>query len=95
VEVSAYTSRQEETDASPCTGADNTNICEFSGCAIATNDYPLGSILNLEKFGKCTVKDRMNARYTGRGNIDVYMGTDLKKALEFGRQNLKIKLLKS
>lgn len=90
-EMSAYTSRVEETDGSPCISADNTNICEFDGCVIATNDYPLGYEIEIENIGKCIVKDRMNSRYTGTGNIDLYMGMDLKKALDFGRQQVNIK----
>ena len=60
-EVSAYTSRPEETDSSPCISADNTNICEYEGCAVATNDYPNGTWLEIKGFGKCLVKDKMIA----------------------------------
>ena len=90
-EVSAYTSRTEETDGSPCISADNTNICEYKGCVIASNDYPLGSKIELEGVGECIVKDRMNSRYTGTGNMDLYMGMDLEKALAFGRKKVNIK----
>jgi len=93
VEVSAYTSRVSETDSSPCISASNKNICELDYCVIATNDYPLGAKIEIEGFGSCVVEDRMNSRYTGTGNIDIYMGMDLERALAFGRQRLNIKLL--
>lgn len=92
-EMSAYTSRIEETDASPCIGADNTNICEFSGCAVATNDYPFGTKIEIEDLGICVVKDVMAKRYTGTGNMDVYFGMDLKGAKKFGRKNLNYRII--
>jgi 3D (Asp-Asp-Asp) domain-containing protein len=90
VEMSAYTSRIEETDESPCISADGTNICEYDGCVVASNDYALGTKIVVEGFGECEVKDRMNSRYTGQGNMDIYFGMDLKGALEFGRKKIKI-----
>ena len=91
-EVSAYSPRVEETDGSPCISADNTNICEFEGCAIATNDYPLGSKIELKGFGECVVKDRMNSRYTGKGVIDVFMSS-YEEAINFGRQKLEFEVI--
>jgi 3D (Asp-Asp-Asp) domain-containing protein len=90
VEMSAYTSRVEETDDSPCISADGTNICEYDGCVVASNDYALGTKIVVEGFGECEVKDRMNSRYTGQGNMDIYFGMDLEGALEFGRKKIKI-----
>lgn len=92
-EMSAYTSRIAETDSSPCVGADNTNICEFSGCAVATNDYPFGTKIEIENLGICVVKDVMAKRYTGTGNMDVYFGMDLKGAKKFGRKNLNYRII--
>ncbi len=92
VSMSAYTSRVEETDSTPCISADGTNICKYDGCIVASNDYPFDTILDVEGFGKCVVKDRMSSRYTGTGNMDIYFRYDLEGALQFGRQNLKIKI---
>ena len=98
VEMSAYTSREQETDGSPCISADNSNICEYDGCVVASNDFPLQTIVNVDGFGECTVKDRMNSRYsflkTGQYNMDIYMKYDLQKALNFGRQKIDITLKK-
>lgn len=87
-EFSAYTSHVAQTDASPCISADNTNVCEYNGCVVATNDYEFDTILEIEGFGDCIVKDRMNKRYTGKGNIDIYFGMDQSEALKFGRKQL-------
>ena len=92
-EMSAYTSRIEECDEFPCISADNTNICEFRGCAVATNDYPFGTKIEIEGLGICVVKDVMAKRYTGTGNMDVYFGMDLKGAKKFGRRNLNYRII--
>ncbi len=93
VEMSAYTSRPQETDNSPCISADNTNICEYDGCVVASNDYEFGTIIDVEGFGFCEVKDRMNSRYTSTGNMDIYFGMDLDGALKFGRKHVNIKIV--
>ena len=96
VEMSAYTSREAETDSSPCISADGSNICNYDGCVVASNDFDLGSKVEVEGFGDCIVKDRMNRRYsfskTGKYNMDMYMRYDLDKALKFGRQQVNIKI---
>jgi len=91
VSMSAYTSRVEETDSTPCISADGTNICKYDGCVVASNDYPFDTVVDIEGFGECVVKDRMSSRYTGTGNMDMYFGHDLEGAIQFGRQNLKIR----
>ena len=92
VSMTAYTSRKKETDSTPCISADGTNICKYDGCVVASNDYPFDTVVVIEGFGECVVKDRMSSRYTGTDNMDLYFGRDLEGALEFGRQNLKIKI---
>jgi 3D (Asp-Asp-Asp) domain-containing protein len=92
VSMSAYTSRVQETDSTPCISADGTNICKYNGCVVASNDYPFDTVIIVEGFGECMVKDRMSSRYTGTGNMDLYFGKDLEGALEFGRKNLKVKI---
>lgn len=90
-EVSAYTSRVAETDSTPCIPADGSNICERFAKGekmVASNDYKLGTKLKIGDLGVFTVVDRMARRYTGKGNIDIYMGYDLKGARAFGRKNL-------
>lgn len=92
VEMSAYTSRVEETDNSPCISADGTNICEYDGCVVASNDYEFGTKIVVDGFGECEVKDRMNSRYNGTGNMDIYFKMDLEGALEFGRRQVRVEI---
>jgi 3D (Asp-Asp-Asp) domain-containing protein len=92
-EVSAYTSRVQETDSTPCIPADGSDICKRFAKGekmVASNDYKLGTKLKIGDLGVFTVVDRMNKRYTGKGNIDIYMGYDLKGARAFGRKNLLV-----
>ena len=95
-EVSAYTSRVEETDDTPCIAADGSDICVRASkgeTLCAANFVPLGSKLTIDKFGTCTVADRMNRRYQNR--VDVYMGNDLERARSFGLQKLEVATVKS
>lgn len=85
-EVSAYTSSEEETDSTPYITADGTDLREVYECVVASNDHEFGTKLAIENLGICTVHDRMNSRYTNA--IDVYMGNDKQRALEFGRKEL-------
>lgn len=89
--VTAYTSRVEETDATPCIAADGTDICKryAKGEKIcAANFVPLGTRLTVEGVGTCTVADRMNNRYPER--VDVYYGNDLANAIAFGVKSLQV-----
>lgn len=108
--VTMYTSRPEETDASPCIGADGQDQCVLwrNGQNIcATNWADIGSVLEVEGLGQCLVLDRMNSRYSTE--IDWYNGYDddcldgydkydfcpqLKEAIDFGSKTLEIKLIK-
>lgn len=94
-EVSAYTSRTQETDQSPEIAANGQNIWNLYQKGIktcATNDYKFGTVLRVEGYGDCIVSDRMNRRYTGKGNVDLYFGYDLKAARSFGRKKLIIEV---
>lgn len=92
LEVSAYTSRVQETDASPCIHADGSNICDRfkkGEKMVAYNCAKLGSKL---KIGDTvyTVVDRLAPRYTASCRIDIYMGMDLKGALKHGVKKLMV-----
>jgi len=90
-EVTMYTSRPEETDETPCISADGTNICEVDYNVCATNAFPIGTRLYVDKLGECIVKDVMSRKYQHR--IDWYAGTDVERALAFGIQRLRVKKL--
>ncbi len=92
LDVSAYTSRVQETDATPCIPADGSNICDRfkkGEKMVAYNCAKLGSKL---KIGDTvyTVVDRLNQRYTASCRIDIYMGMDLKGALKHGVKKLMV-----
>jgi len=104
--VTMYTSRPEETDASPCIGAGGQDQCAMwkSGQNIcASNEFKIGTLLRIEGLGECIVLDRMNKRYTN--NIDWYNGYDeecldgydkydicpqLREALKFGAKQKQV-----
>jgi 3D (Asp-Asp-Asp) domain-containing protein len=54
---------------------------------------PFGTRLFIEKYGTCTVTDRMNRRYKSR--VDIAMKLNEKgAALKFGVQRLKVQIIK-
>ncbi len=87
--VTAYNTVPEQTDATPCTPAmSGVNLCGAKKCYVAHNQLPLGTVIELERFGTCTVVDRLNERYNGTPKIDVSFDKDLNGARQFGVQNL-------
>lgn len=92
-EVSAYTSRVQETDDTPCVAANGKDICKQHAQGIQTcaaNDYKMGTKLKIEGMGTCIVSDRLNKRYTGTGRIDWYMGMDTPAAYRHGVKKLMV-----
>lgn len=92
--VTAYSSRPEETDDTPCVSADGSDICrrhELGETLCAANFVPLGTILAVEEVGTCVVSDRMNRKYSDR--VDLYFGKDTAAAREFGVQKLTISIV--
>ena len=90
-EVTAYTSREEETDSTPFIGAQGT---EVHWGIVATNAYPFGTKIRFpEAFGTkvFTVTDRMHTRYKNR--IDIWF-PEHERALHFGVQNTQIEIVK-
>lgn len=91
VTVTAYNSVPEQTDATPCIGAQGTDICkiyEAGENVCAANFVPLGTKIEVEGLGTCVVRDRMNARYHKR--VDWYMGMDISAARQFGVRTKQI-----
>ena len=81
--VTAYNTVPEQTDNSPCIAADGSDICGSSECVVANNALPFGTVIELEGFGECVVRDRMNSRYGG-DRIDVSFDKDIAGAKKFG-----------
>ncbi len=91
MQVSAYTSRPEETDSTPFITASNTHVHDGT---VATNQLPFGTRIKMpELFGDKVfiVEDRMNTRY--HNNVDIWMD-DLSMARKFGRKTVKIEIYK-
>ncbi|AKJ63924.1 3D domain-containing protein [Kiritimatiella glycovorans] len=94
VTATAYTSERAQTDATPHTAAWGDRI-EPGMDVIAVSrdllDHGLtnGVQVRIEGLGTYTVIDKMAADQ--RRAIDIYMGHDKQRALEFGRREVKIK----
>lgn len=97
-EVSAYNAGdRNQTDNSPCIGASGVDICNLLDhgiCVFAANFVPLGTYLNIDGIGECQVLDRMNKKYPNRVDIAMPL-SEKKKALEFGVQNINVRVLKN
>ena len=95
LEVSAYTTSVRETDDTPCVAASGENICDpAKRNTVAANDLPIGKRVIIPSISNeiLVVRDRMNARYTGQGNIDVLTDT-VADAREIGRRTREVIVL--
>ena len=93
--ISAYNLVESQCDGSPLIGAFGDNLMELSEQGIqvcASNAFPKDTKLYIQGFGECVVRDRMNSRY--RNHVDICMNMDIERALNFGRRNLKVKIIK-
>lgn len=92
--VSAYNSVPEQTDETPCIGAGG-NICGRNDIVACPRSYNLRQELEID--GKRYIcLDRMNKRYESEimPHFDIFMGEDIERALNFGRQTKTIKIIK-
>ncbi len=92
-EISAYTSRREEADDTPCINAWGDNICTLHkagirviACPSRFNRLDLVEIDGREY--RCL--DRMNVRYRDGAYFDIYFGKDIEGARQFGRKTRRI-----
>lgn len=94
VNSSAYNSVPSQTDGQPSLAAwGDTLKTGMKSIAVSRNLIALGlkhnTMVKIDGLsGIYLVKDKMNARY--RNRIDIYMGTDVKRAKEWGQKKLKI-----
>lgn len=94
VKASAYNSVPSQTDGQPSIAAwGDTLKPGMKVIAVSRDLIKLGLEHNTEVkieglLGIYLVKDKMNSRY--RNRIDVYMGTDIKLAKEWGQKKLTI-----
>ena len=87
-EVTAYNvGVRSQTSDTPCIGAGGDDLCRLTTRmkVCAANFVPLGTILEIEKFGECIVLDRMHRRFAHR--VDIAMKEhEIEEAMEFGVQ---------
>ena len=97
VQISAYTSTPDQTDASPFITANGEHVY-WGGVAANIIDtdgrnIPFGTKIMIPKlFGDqiFTVNDRMNRRY--RNNVDIWFH-DITDAREFGRKTIEVVII--
>jgi 3D (Asp-Asp-Asp) domain-containing protein len=91
--ATAYTSRLEETDSTPCTSASNMDICKTTKLIGANNCLPFGTKLRDIKTGRVIeIQDRMKWD-KGCDRLDLHF-KDLSDAREFGVREMQFVLLK-
>jgi 3D (Asp-Asp-Asp) domain-containing protein len=92
-EVTAFNSVPEQTDDTPCTSADGSDICARYAAGeliCAANFVPFGTRLAVPGYGTCTVADRLSRRFPER--VDIYLGTDITAARRWGLRRLDIEI---
>ncbi len=95
VTATAFNSVPYQTDDDPTVAAwGDTLVPGRKYIAVSRDLLALGlkrnTLVDIEGFeGLYEVKDKMNKRWKKR--IDIYMGTDIKKAREWGRQKVVIR----
>ena len=88
----AYTSRSKETDNTPYTTADGSDLRKLPSCVVANNKIKMGTKVEIQGFGTCEVHDRMKPKYAGN-RFDIYMGHNVKGAKEFGKRRLAYRII--
>jgi len=95
VQATAYSSHVGQTDSTPFLAAWNNRLRPGMKAIAVSRDlikkYGLGNGKKVRIQGlpgHYTVRDKMNKRYTKR--IDIYMGTNRRKALRWGRKRVMI-----
>jgi 3D (Asp-Asp-Asp) domain-containing protein len=81
----------------PCISANGEDICtalELGERRCAANFVPFGTKLHIQWYGICVVTDRTNSRYRNRVDIAMKLN-ERRKAIEFGRRNLYVRILKA
>lgn len=95
VTVSAFNSVASQTDGSPAIAAWGDTLIPGMRCVAVSRDLValgLGHNVHIKIEGAdhvYLVKDKMHHRWKKR--VDLYMGTDVDKAREWGKKKLKIR----
>lgn len=95
VKATAYTSRPSETSGDPYLGAWNNRLTPGEKSIAVSRDLLKIGLKNGAEVeikglpGVYTVRDKMNKRWKRR--IDIYMGNDLERAREWGKQEVVLR----
>ena len=89
--VTGYTAREDETDDTPFTTADGTDLRTSKDQVCASNNYPFETILYIDGLGLCTVHDRMAKKNNGK--VDWHFQT-VQEAKDWGVRTRKITKVK-
>lgn len=95
VTATAYTSRPSETQGDPYTAAWNNELRPGERAIAVSRDLLALGLTNGTEVeidglpGIYTVRDKMGKRWKRR--IDLYMGDDLQRALEWGKQRVVLR----
>lgn len=95
VTATAYTSRVSETSGDPYTAAWNNKLTPGEKSIAVSRDLLKRGLTNgvevkIEGLpGIYTIRDKMNKRWKRR--IDIYMGNDLERAREWGKQEVVLR----
>ena len=94
-----YSLSVDETDGSPCIGAWSNNLCDLKPLLAkdniricASRDLRKDTLVYIDGFGECIIKDRMNIRYKDTGIIDILFDSK-QEAINFGNKQLKYVIL--
>ena len=89
--LTAYNTVEAQTDSTPCISASNKNICGRDD-VIALNGYKFGTKVMID--GKVyTVEDRKASRYDSTW-IDISFDKDIDGAINFGKRDKEVTILK-
>ncbi len=92
ITVTAFNSVPEQTDSTPCTSADGSNICalEAVGDHSCAASFPFGTRIWVSGFGLCTVRDRLSQKYSYR--LDLHFGgrSEIGRARAWGKRTMTV-----
>lgn len=99
-QVTAFNTVEHQTDSTPCISASGVNICGSNSAIACPRDIDLYTLVcvypNRSNADDCNIYiclDRTAKKYNGR--FDISFDKDIKGAINFGRQKLKIDILTS
>jgi len=91
-EFTAYNPVEAQTDSDPEIMASNKKV--YHGAIACPAYYDFGTKIEIEGLGTFTCEDRMALRYRHSENFDIVLA-EYNEAVEFGRQQLKYRVIEN